>query len=141
MAKMLAFGILAIFLFLSFVCGLFGVMSARNNFQLLMISIIPTALVPASYFLLSHGLFAPDSERTYRGITAALAVAGVNFLVLIAWVWLISALVAIWPDLAYISESMYALLLLSFVAQLLTSLRLKRWLSLSAVRAGTGDAT
>ena len=126
MAKIIAFILLAVGLFASFICGLFGVMGARNVFQLLAISTLPTAIVPVTYFLVAHGLLAHDERHTYAGISAAIFIFFANMAIIVIWFQIMMVFVAKQVVSDQASGPVYVLLLVMFVAQLLLLLRFRK---------------
>ena len=126
MAKIIAFVLLAAGLFASFVCGFFGVMGARNAIELLAISTMPTAIVPAIYFLVAHGLLADDDRHTYAGISAAIRIFLANMALMVIGFQIMRVLVAKQVVSDQASGPVYVLLSVMFVAQLLLLLRFRK---------------
>lgn len=126
MAKIIAFVLLALGILASFISGLFGVMGARSAYQLLAVSIMPTAIVPVAYFLVAHGLLARNDQQAYAGISAAILIFIANLVIMVIWFQIMRVLVANHVVSDQASGPVYILLSVMLAAQLLLFLRFRR---------------
>lgn len=128
MEKVIAFVLLAMTLFATFLFGLFGIMGARNNFQLLAITLTPTGIVPVAYFLVVHGIFAHDAQHANKGISAAIAIFTASVAILFMGGKIIVMLIGLGvPDQA--SWPGYVLLTGCVLAQLVLFFYFRKWLN------------
>ena len=95
-------------IFVTVVFGIVGAMSASNMWQWLTITVLPTGVVPAVYFLAVHGTD-PDSRRAYLGIGAAVHIFFVSLMIVFGGIGVMRALVTIgapmdgqWPGYLFL---------------------------------------
>ena len=68
----------------SFMSGL----NAQNDYQWIIGGIVPSALLPVTYFLVVFGIASKDADQSSLGILAAITIVAANGLILTGYIYL-----------------------------------------------------